>query len=276
MPAVEALRKSRANTKVRKSHVGQPRKSRSPGRIRPGSTRIAAGCIDRLGTETRADECVRRYVISVSPRLSGERRSPLWLRPIGQARTLILSASPCAPPPSSAWDVLRKPSSPFSQTKSRAPKNRAGVWACPPRPIRRDVILLFGGDGTIHRHLGPLVKLGLPVLIVPAGSGNDFARALGLRRVRDSLAAWQKFCGGAGNIRAIDLGLITPLEAESWCVADSAGARRSPLATSAAWQASDSMAKFRAAPIASRDGCAATAAMCSVWRPRSSPSPRYP
>jgi diacylglycerol kinase (ATP) len=35
---------------------------------------------------------------------------------------------------------------------------------------------------------------------------------LGLRRVRDSLAAWKKFCGGAGNVRAIDLGVITPLE----------------------------------------------------------------
>ncbi len=58
-------------------------------------------------------------------------------------------------------------------------------------------ILLFGGDGTIHRHLGQLVRLGLPVLVVPAGSGNDFARSLGLRRVRDSLAAWQKFCAGA-------------------------------------------------------------------------------
>jgi diacylglycerol kinase (ATP) len=75
-----------------------------------------------------------------------------------------------------------------------------------------DVILLFGGDGTIHRHLGQLVKLGLPVLVVPAGSGNDFARALGLRRVRDSLTAWRKFCGGADNVRTIDLGMITPLE----------------------------------------------------------------
>jgi len=74
-----------------------------------------------------------------------------------------------------------------------------------------DVILLFGGDGTVHRHLGQLVKLGIPVLVVPAGSGNDFARALGLRRVGDSLAAWQKFCGGANNVRALDLGLITPL-----------------------------------------------------------------
>lgn len=75
-----------------------------------------------------------------------------------------------------------------------------------------DVVVLFGGDGTIHRHLGQLVRLGLPVLVVPAGSGNDFARALGLRRVRDSLAAWRKFCGAAGNLRAnvrkIDLGVI--------------------------------------------------------------------
>src|ERR1035441_5650312 len=71
-----------------------------------------------------------------------------------------------------------------------------------------DAVLLFGGDGTIHRHLSQLVKLGLPVLVVPAGSGNDFARALGLRRVRDSLAAWRCFCAGKGNVRAIDLGLI--------------------------------------------------------------------
>ena len=75
-----------------------------------------------------------------------------------------------------------------------------------------DVILLFGGDGTIHRHLGQLVRLGLPVLLVPAGSGNDFARALGLRRVRDSLVAWRKFCAGAGNLRSIDLGVISAME----------------------------------------------------------------
>ena len=74
-----------------------------------------------------------------------------------------------------------------------------------------DVILMFGGDGTVHRHLGQLVRLGLPVLVVPVGSGNDFARALGLRRVRDSLAAWRKFCRDADNVRAIDLGVIAPL-----------------------------------------------------------------
>jgi len=74
-----------------------------------------------------------------------------------------------------------------------------------------DVVLLFGGDGTIHRHLSQLVKLGLPVLVVPVGSGNDFARALGLARVRDSLAAWRRFCARRDNLRTIDLGVILPL-----------------------------------------------------------------
>jgi diacylglycerol kinase (ATP) len=88
----------------------------------------------------------------------------------------------------------------------RAVEWRMGV---PAASDQVDVILLFGGDGTIHRHLGQLVRLGVPVLVVPAGSGNDFARALGLRRVRDSLAAWRAFCGGAGNVRTIDLGAIS-------------------------------------------------------------------
>lgn len=78
-----------------------------------------------------------------------------------------------------------------------------------------DVVLVFGGDGTVHRHLRKLVKLGAPVLVVAVGSGNDFARALGLRHLRDSLAAWQRFCAGHGNMRAIDLGVITPLPVSS-------------------------------------------------------------
>jgi diacylglycerol kinase (ATP) len=94
-----------------------------------------------------------------------------------------------------------------------------------------DVVLLFGGDGTIHRHLSQLVKLGLPVLVVPAGSGNDFARALGLRRVRDSVAAWQRFCAGQNNVRAIDLGVITPSEVAGESSAPHQPARNSVLST---------------------------------------------
>lgn len=78
-----------------------------------------------------------------------------------------------------------------------------------------DVILVFGGDGTIHRHLGQLVKLRLPVLVVPAGSGNDFATSLGLKRIRDSQAAWKQFCSFGTNLREIDLGVISSGDAPS-------------------------------------------------------------
>jgi diacylglycerol kinase (ATP) len=97
----------------------------------------------------------------------------------------------------------------------------------PSAPDEADVILLFGGDGTIHRHLSQLVKLGLPVLVVPAGSGNDFARALGLRSVRDSVAAWRRFCAAQDqdNVRAIDLGVVLPLDTEAGGGAPSANAQ---------------------------------------------------
>ena len=102
-----------------------------------------------------------------------------------------------------------------------AGKEKAIEWriGLPSDADQADVILIFGGDGTIHRHLNQLVKLGLPVLIVPAGSGNDFARALGLRNVKDSIAAWRSFRAdqprGAANLRTIDLGTITPLKSSN-------------------------------------------------------------
>jgi diacylglycerol kinase (ATP) len=110
--------------------------------------------------------------------------------------------------------------SPFQNNKTLASLNIEWQMGVPAYANDADVILLFGGDGTIHRHLGPLVRLGLPVLIVPAGSGNDFARAIGLPRLRDSLAAWQKFCAGAGNVRAIDLGVISEVEPASTVAGD--------------------------------------------------------
>jgi len=51
------------------------------------------------------------------------------------------------------------------------------------------------------------------VLVVPHGSGNDFARALGLRGTASAVAAWQQFVSGRGSVRQIDLGVITPSDA---------------------------------------------------------------
>jgi len=109
------------------------------------------------------------------------------------------------------------------------------VQGLPASSSDADVIVIFGGDGTIHRHLPALVRLRLPVLIVPAGSGNDFARALSLRSVRDSLRLWRDFESGKIQARAVDLGVIvssaSPERAHYFCCVagcglDSAAARR--------------------------------------------------
>jgi diacylglycerol kinase (ATP) len=106
-------------------------------------------------------------------------------------------------------------------------KDSDAAWlvGLPPDPNQADAILIFGGDGTVHRHLLQLVELRLPVLVVPCGSGNDFARALNLRGVRDSLPAWRKFSSGGGNVRSIDLGVITPLISDRQSAGESPGPR---------------------------------------------------
>ena len=102
-----------------------------------------------------------------------------------------------------------------SSEKNLAPFKResTATWTVgvPASSSAADAILIFGGDGTVHRHLAQLVRLQLPVLVVPRGSGNDFARALNLRSVADALAAWRQFVSGGGKVRQIDLGVITSL-----------------------------------------------------------------
>jgi diacylglycerol kinase family enzyme len=73
-----------------------------------------------------------------------------------------------------------------------------------------DVAVIFGGDGTVHSHLFRLVETDVPLLVAPCGSGNDFARALNIRNVRDAAKAWKNFAT-SGNARAIDLGVISPI-----------------------------------------------------------------
>ncbi len=87
--------------------------------------------------------------------------------------------------------------------------NATWQFGLPASNNEADAIIIFGGDGTVHRHLAALVALQLPVLVVPHGSGNDFARALNLRSVRDSENAWRQFASGQGNVRQIDLGFIS-------------------------------------------------------------------
>jgi diacylglycerol kinase (ATP) len=69
-------------------------------------------------------------------------------------------------------------------------------------------VLIFGGDGTVHRHLAQLHQQKIPMLVVPTGSGNDFAKALGIRSLEIALDAWKQFCANGKNVKEIDLGVL--------------------------------------------------------------------
>ena len=87
-----------------------------------------------------------------------------------------------------------------------------------------DAALVFGGDGTIHRHLPQLHATMIPVLIVPCGSGNDFAHSLGIHDISIAVRAWKRFCAEKPNVREIDLGLIQKDDHETlFCCVAGAG-----------------------------------------------------
>lgn len=67
------------------------------------------------------------------------------------------------------------------------------------------VLVVVGGDGTLSAILDAVCAAGVPVVLVPAGTGNDLARALGLPR-RDPVAAAELVLTGVP--RAIDIGEI--------------------------------------------------------------------
>jgi diacylglycerol kinase (ATP) len=71
-----------------------------------------------------------------------------------------------------------------------------------------DALLIFGGDGTLHHELPFLAASKTPLLIVPTGSGNDFAHGLGIRTADDALELWRRFISSAAQLRELDLGVI--------------------------------------------------------------------
>ena len=63
-----------------------------------------------------------------------------------------------------------------------------------------DVAIVFGGDGSVHRVIQALARSATPLLVVPTGSGNDFAHAIGIRSFDDAVAVWRKFVEGRANV----------------------------------------------------------------------------
>jgi diacylglycerol kinase (ATP) len=104
---------------------------------------------------------------------------------------------------------------PTAGERDVAPFRGAGLEIIPAESLARisaqqnaGAVLVLGGDGTVQRHLPQLVAARIPLLVVPRGSANDFARTLGLRTPVQALSAWRKFLREGNNVRAIDLGVI--------------------------------------------------------------------
>jgi diacylglycerol kinase (ATP) len=74
-----------------------------------------------------------------------------------------------------------------------------------------DVAMVFGGDGAVHRVLPSLAYTETPLLVVPTGIANDFARCLGIPNQSEALRAWRRYLDRGDNVRSIDLGTVRPL-----------------------------------------------------------------
>ncbi len=74
-----------------------------------------------------------------------------------------------------------------------------------------DVAIVFGGDGSVHRVLSSLAYSETPLLVVPTGSANDFARCIGIPNRSEALRAWHRYLDRGDNVRTIDLGTVRPM-----------------------------------------------------------------
>ena len=73
------------------------------------------------------------------------------------------------------------------------------------RRKEHDVLLVSGGDGTLHAVVNGLVRVARedrpPLAVLPLGRGNDFAFEVGIRGEKDTLEAL-----ASGSRRVVDLG----------------------------------------------------------------------
>ena len=72
----------------------------------------------------------------------------------------------------------------------------------------QDLLVVLGGDGTLHRFLPDLIRARLPVLVFPCGSGNDLGRALGIHSAQEAIELAREFARGGAQICEIDIGII--------------------------------------------------------------------
>lgn len=67
-----------------------------------------------------------------------------------------------------------------------------------------DVVMAWGGDGTVNEVAGPLIGSRTALGVIPSGSGDGLARSLGLERKPDVAFADAL----SGQVRAVDVGYL--------------------------------------------------------------------
>jgi diacylglycerol kinase (ATP) len=72
--------------------------------------------------------------------------------------------------------------------------------------VGADAVLVAGGDGTVHLAIQELAGTGIPLGVIPVGTGNDLAAVVGLRELDVDAAA---DVVAAGATRTIDLARVT-------------------------------------------------------------------
>ena len=74
--------------------------------------------------------------------------------------------------------------------------------------LRPDVLIVQGGDGMVSMGAGLVAGTGVPLGIVPSGTGNDFARAAGIRRGPPAAGIERVLTSlrtGAASVRDVDV-----------------------------------------------------------------------
>ncbi len=104
-----------------------------------------------------------------------------------------------------AVDLLGRRGVPFDLEFTTAPKQAAEIAARSCDGF--DAIVAVGGDGTIHEIAGSMLGCEKPVGVIPAGSGNDLVRTLGIPA--ETGAAIELLL--AGRTRVIDAGKVNGL-----------------------------------------------------------------
>ena len=101
-----------------------------------------------------------------------------------------------------------------------APAQLSDLPAAVARAEGCDAVIACGGDGTVHQVLQHVHPTGIPLGILPAGTGNDIARSLGLP-IGD-LSGWAAVIADLlrrGSTRTIDLARLEVGDRTVWSLA---------------------------------------------------------